>query len=432
MDHLRKAVPGQRQRASTCTSLTSCSASASHHRQSSTTSSSSSPEAVLPVVPALVPNNKSFRRRSTKKRNQKFDAPPSVIIPPAPSVEPILLLEGDEYCLSPDGVATTRYELNVRTEVLGQQSSAVIEEIYDLERAHKTFFLQSGGGSGSLSHTNTAAGTSFPLEIQEIPSCNGLLGKAGTGATTWEASIAMALCFSLQPNLLKGNVIELGSGVGLGGILSATYASHYSELQSWTMTDGNSQVLQHCRQNLNRLLLTSSSAPSSSTAHDLPHLSVAKLDWNEVSLEHVQQYDTVVACDCAYLYSDIDILASTMISLIKPGSNSRIHIFGPNNRGALQELVQHLKKQPSLDVTVHTLTLTRHRLRPQVGWTYEAHQENMLHSQSSILTPFSDENHDHPTSRTSTATFLHATVSFSTEKEKKGSTKKQSSLTDID
>ena len=60
------------------------------------------------------------------------------------------------------------------------------------------------------------------LHFQEID--EGVLGSAGTGVTTWEISIAMALFFSFNPTLMAGNMLELGSGIGLGGILTQVAA----------------------------------------------------------------------------------------------------------------------------------------------------------------------------------------------------------------
>eukprot|EP00957_Ditylum_brightwellii_P149165 11359610-Ditylum_brightwellii.AAC.1 len=88
------------------------------------------------------------------------------------------------------------------------------------------------------------------MQYQEIQ--GGVVGSAGTGSMTWESSIAMALFFSENPDLLRGHVIELGSGVGLGGILTqvacqfaakknatSSHNGKRSPLSSITLTDYN-------------------------------------------------------------------------------------------------------------------------------------------------------------------------------------------------
>ena len=65
------------------------------------------------------------------------------------------------------------------------------------------------------------------------------------------------LYFAVNPDELRGNVLELGSGVGLGGILSnvATNFVHddtsATAQRSVTLTDVNDDVLNVLQQNMN-------------------------------------------------------------------------------------------------------------------------------------------------------------------------------------
>jgi predicted nicotinamide N-methyase len=302
--------------------------------------------------------------------------------PPEESTPPLLLLEGDEYFVSHDGVARTYYQMEYDTSTI----PLAIEEFYDLEGARKTFILRK-----TSPRTRVTIGTQQQqlvaektqgvvrlgdpvesLQIQEIESHDGIFGKAGTGATTWEASIAMSLFFSSHPHLLLGNVIELGSGVGLGGILSSF--QHGTEfLDSWTLTDYNLQVLEQCKQNLKQASHASASMPS---------MKVCQLDWydfarqGEASKQHLHKYDTVIACDCAYLYPDVVALSTAMEALLKRGEQSKIHLFGPYNRGALHELVRQLKEEKGLELTMEVFDMQRYRLKPLEGWDHSKYSDN--------------------------------------------------------
>ena len=188
------------------------------------------------------------------------------------------------------------------------------------------------------------------IHIQEID--QGVFGSAGTGATTWESSIAMALLISSQPQLLQGHVLELGSGVGLGGILAGTVVLP-SFISSLTLTDGNEHVLEACRHNCRMA--------------KLGHLAVniQRLDWNE--LPHpTPTYDTILASDCAYKYPDVVSLAVTCKACLrKPGG--KIHIFGPYNRGGLQDLLLELRDSQGMAVQVNGIEMSRYRLQSSVA-----------------------------------------------------------------
>lgn len=327
------------------------------------------------------------RRTSTQ---QRADAEPNssdhdvdvLVTPPPEESTPPLLLEGDAYFVSHDGVARTYYQMEYDTSTL----PLAIEEFYDLEGARKTFILRKTSPRTRVTigtqqqqelvaektHGVVQLGDAIEsLQIQEIESHDGLFGKAGTGATTWEASIAMSLFFSAHPHLLLGNVIELGSGVGLGGILSSF--QHGTEfLDSWTFTDYNLHVLEQCKQNLKREADTSA----------MPAMNVCQLDWydfgreGEASKQHLHKYDTVIACDCAYLYPDVVALSTAMEALLKRGEQSKIHIFGPYNRGALHELVRLLKEEKGLELTMEVFDMQRYRLKPLEGWDHSRYSDN--------------------------------------------------------
>jgi predicted nicotinamide N-methyase len=347
----------------------------------------SSREGALPAIHRLPKKRRTQQRADSEPNSSDHDHDHDhvdidvVVTPPPEESAPPLLLEGDEYFVSHDGVARTYYQMEYDTSTI----PLAIEEFYDLEGARKTFILRK-----TSPRTRVTIGTQQQqlvaektqgvvqlgdpvesLQIQEIESDDGVFGKAGTGATTWEASIAMSLFFSSHPHLLRGHVIELGSGVGLGGILSSF--QHGTEfLDSWTLTDYNLQVLEQCKRNLKQAAHTSA----------LPSVKVCQLDWHdfvrqgEASKQHLHKYDTVIACDCAYLYPDIIALSTAMDALLKRGQQSKIHIFGPYNRGALQELVRQLKEEKGLELTMEVFDMQRYRLKPLEGWDHSRYSDN--------------------------------------------------------
>ena len=292
----------------------------------------------------------------------------------------VLLLEGDAFAVSHDGIARTGYHLGARpttlplyhhdkNQVYASNTEApfvlAIEECYDIQRAHKKFILrhhclqrdqENGQGTVDAILGKQAVGVAplgesvGCLNIQEID--QGVFGSAGTGATTWEAAIAMGMFFASNPRLLQGNVMELGCGVGFGSILSQTGTVLFGRetcseghplVKSVTLTDGNSQVLDQCRKNLDSVL----ASLDADTQDALPPFFVHKLPWELAHLE-TTKYDTILACDVAYLHTQVDSLVQAMTNLV--ADNGTIHIFGPYNRGALQQVCRVLQEEKNFDV----------------------------------------------------------------------------------
>lgn len=305
---------------------------------------------------------------STQKTN---GSSPPIVMP--------LLLEGDGFEMSHEGIARTLYELRSSSHPTVHAASPVaIEEVYDLPKAHKTYIVRqqvrpsNNNNNRDASHHqqqqllgSRAQGVASlgpelaKVRIQEID--RGVFNAAGTGGMTWESSIAMGLYFAANPVLLQGDVIELGSGVGLGGMLAQVGSELSTQrgvasLHSITLTDGNDEVLQQCRQNVQL----------AGTDHKVH---VTKLDWNDFvrcrPKHQCNMYDTVIASDCAYRYQDIPALGETMHGLLSERNKAAaIHFFGPHNRNALYDILKYLDEQLDLDVKVEPIELQRYRLRP--------------------------------------------------------------------
>lgn len=294
-----------------------------------------------------------------------------------------LLLKGDDFYVSRDGVARTFYQLVVPSGSCQETVPISIEEVHHLRTARKTYLLREtasptlpsprasalspasrGIGAPSDGLAPTLGCIVAQLDLQEVDP----RGAAGTGGTTWEASIAMALYFACRPLELTGHVIELGSGLGVGGILvnlGPRWNKEFSPalIESITLTDSNDVVLRHCRSNVANV---EEYFPTG------PPMHVLQLEWNDVvdstnadagNVPVVQRYDTVLACDCVYRHEDVPVLAQALANLLADGPKAKIHLFSPYNRSPLSDLVKKLKDL-GLYVEVEPVEMNRYRLRP--------------------------------------------------------------------
>jgi len=365
-----------------------------------------------------------------------------------PESPPLLLLEGDKLHVSPEGVARSVYQLvttksNEKDAAVAAADDAwTIEEHFHLLDSSKSFFLR---------EPHHPANTITRIDIQEIDT-----RQVGTGGTTWEASMVMALYFARHPDQLQGNVVELGSGVGLGGI----WLHHVTQQQhSLTLTDGCPQVVRQCETNV----LANSSGNS--------NLTVMKLDWNQV-LRNVQcqdhgsqsttsstnKYNTVLACDCAYRSRDVPGLTGTLKALLislpeqqqesnSPTLQNQIHLFGPYNRSTYHEVIECLEQDDSLEVQIECIDMNRYRLeagKPSTSKNTDSVVDSMFYQHQRQhhygYDPYNDnrsninlEEELQHASRSCTK-FLHVSASFKSAKLKAGQGRRTRSvsLSDID
>ena len=98
------------------------------------------------------------------------------------------------------------------------------------------------------------------------------------GVTLWAASIALAHDLAGREDLRGKNVLELGSGTGLPGIVAATNGA------SLVQTDANKVALHLARRNLDRNGL--------STAEQ------SQVDWT--NWEDTRRYDLIIGSDILY------------------------------------------------------------------------------------------------------------------------------------
>ena len=177
-----------------------------------------------------------------------------------------------------------------------------------------------------LSHST--AGTSQvggEVEVEEIP-----FAGAGIGCQVWESSVACALLLAAMPvGWLSeaGSLLELGSGVGLGGAAAAELRDHLG-LDQILLSDCQSRIVEQLRRRRGE------------------SERVVELNWNkEEQVKAVSSMaEGVMACDCVYYHPDMVALlrAAAPGGLLQP----KLGLFlAPQHRSCFQEFRRHLRRK---------------------------------------------------------------------------------------
>ena len=386
------------------------------------------------------------------------------IITPPPS--PQLLLEGDEMYISSDGKSHTYYRLH-HAHHHSASIEYLLEEAYDIENARKEITLlqqPSFSNDDNCNDTEMTMSTpskrtpaqlhlskifSFPL--QEIN--NGIQKGAGTGSTTWDSSIAMGLYFGMYPQeLLVGkDVLELGSGVGLGGILARVVSKRCKKNSSmsnggevdrvrFTLSEVNRDIINMLRYNTT----VAAAANASSGLLESDELHIEQMDWfdflvggTNVADHHSsttaatntarKKYDTIIASDCIYLPSQIKPLSETIAKLLASDNpnNQKAHIFSPYNRGFIQDLIHELREGKNMDVHVETIEMSKFRVKFTESENVNMSRLNWLLGENETTYKRQD------VVSSCTAKFLHITASFKNDGVKESDSSDES-MTSID
>ena len=325
-----------------------------------------------------------IRRSSSSSSSSDLSLPSSTTVEQS-GAPPLLMLEGDRFELSADGISRTAYRLKHPA-----MNDLLVEELYNINKATKKFILRRPDANHQFAHDTYASrrptnplnpsinlGSAYQtIELQELAATK--VDAVGTGAMSWESSITMSLFFRCNSHLLSGHILELGSGCGHGGILvlsqlfsSASWKGKHwpvsgdrsrPSIDSFVFTDYQNEILDQCARNVH-------SAFSQSSIPSQVHLQTEILDWNSFSTEDempnggLPQYKTILASDCAFRYCDIEALSETIVRLLSIRQDAAFHTFGPINRGALHSLIDALKTK-GINVEVETLEMERLRLMP--------------------------------------------------------------------
>ncbi|XP_073697056.1 protein-lysine N-methyltransferase EEF2KMT [Garra rufa] len=124
-----------------------------------------------------------------------------------------------------------------------------------------------------------------------------LISQGTTGLVTWDAALYLSEWALENTHIFKNKtVLELGSGVGLTGIVVCRSTS----LTKYIFSDCHQTVLQRLKENITNCLTNCDSNSAS--------VCVEELDWENASDEQLQriQANTIIAADVVY---DPDIIA---------------------------------------------------------------------------------------------------------------------------
>lgn len=115
-------------------------------------------------------------------------------------------------------------------------------------------------------------------------------------AKIWHAGTVLAGHLSQIPVETGKRMLEIGSGIGLVGIVAAN-AGH-----DVMATDYNAHALDFVRAN--------------SLLNNCPHLKVSRLDWNKPHLE--DDYDYIIGSEVVYREQDVQLLLKLFHKYLKP------------------------------------------------------------------------------------------------------------------
>ncbi len=166
-----------------------------------------------------------------------------------------------------------------------------------------------------------------------------------TGLTLWRASKLLCNFMCSNPNYIQNkSVLELGSGLGLCGLLA-----YHLQASSVVMTDGDTDVLAELRKNVDRNLSTATGRTTTTSAattsvqkgKDVPSkdlLPCKQLLWGEKHIKPFQQsiqssipnhsgsFDVIIASDVIYVDYILDDLFSTIVGMLSTTSDSKFYL----------------------------------------------------------------------------------------------------------
>jgi len=140
----------------------------------------------------------------------------------------------------------------------------------------------------------------IPRELEPFLDQNDVFHNFPLWAKIWEPSVVLAdHLSSLEPRPGK-NLLEVGCGLGLVGIVAASFGHRV------TMTEQDPDALNFARANALANL-----SPSD------PPIEIRRLDWNRPDLDRT--FDRIVASEIIYSEKDYEPLFGLFKALLKPG-----------------------------------------------------------------------------------------------------------------
>ena len=150
-------------------------------------------------------------------------------------------------------------------------------------------------------------------------------------AKIWPAGTILASYLDRLPLDPKRQILEIGAGIGLVGVVAAAAGHHI------TITDYNLHALEFCRAN--------------AAINDFEDIPVAQLDWFEPQL--AGSYDMIVGSEVVYKKEDIGHLLGLFKHYLKPGGTILL----------VEEMRKTLSDFFKRTEPVYTLKIRKTRLR---------------------------------------------------------------------
>ena len=161
-----------------------CTTGRTYNTKTSSSSVSTAATVINPLASSpssFLPSNNVRTISKRRRKHQEGCSTPDVIVtpPPTPTEVPILLLEGDQYHLSENGIARSVYQITSSSSSLSSPpsdnnptSSMAVEELYDIENASKSYLfrnmIKEKNDNNNSSLLLGEALRAEPLMLQEI------------------------------------------------------------------------------------------------------------------------------------------------------------------------------------------------------------------------------------------------------------------------
>ncbi|KAH8342645.1 hypothetical protein KR067_007010 [Drosophila pandora] len=220
--------------------------------------------------------------------------------------------------------ATCGHPLNKSHPVRRSYLEAFLKQLMNLlkdqEELHDDLY---GNLCGRMAET-PSSGTAYAYKhylIQPgakitLRESNSFVSEGTTGLCTWEAALALSDYILQHKDVVKGkNVVELGAGAGLLGILLKLPALELHTGQV-LLTDGSETCVQLMRENIALNFETKDEVAEVPQAETLRWDAVAEFPWDKYA-----ETDLLLAADVIYDDSQFDALLGALDYLFKQRSN---------------------------------------------------------------------------------------------------------------
>ena len=166
-------------------------------------------------------------------------------------------------------------------------------------------------------------------------------GEGGLGHSVWDAGIALSIWLARNPEVVAGErVLELGSGVGLGGVsaglagAASVTLSDVAEESSGLRRGASTRLLENLESNAH---LNGLDATTSAVALDWEVCVPAEFEPTDLALE---PFPVIVGSDLVYYEHTAPALAAAVVKLLAPGGAAyMVNVQGRRGGDSLLDLL---------------------------------------------------------------------------------------------